>query len=81
MTNVSCHENMFLAYANKGTDQLHNNRAADQRLSFGYIDSTIPQHPNVKPLAIFGCCTSRFSSVEPGRPETPKLRFLMTWLQ
>ena len=26
---------------NKGADQLHGNRSADQRLYFGYIDSTI----------------------------------------
>ena len=31
---------------NKDLDQLHGNREADQRLCFGYTDSTIPLLPN-----------------------------------
>ena len=30
----------FCIYENKGADQLHDNRPADQRLFFRYIDST-----------------------------------------
>ena len=32
----------------KGTDQLHGNRTADQRLCFCQIDNTIPLLPNPK---------------------------------
>ena len=32
----------FLIYENKDEDQLRGNREADQRLCFGYTDSTIP---------------------------------------
>ena len=32
----------FCICKNKGADQLHGNRAADQRLCFCYIDSAIP---------------------------------------
>ena len=32
----------FLHMGNKGTDQLSRNSAADQRLCFRYIDSSIP---------------------------------------
>ena len=32
----------FCMYENKGADQLHHNRAADQHICFHYIDSTIP---------------------------------------
>ena len=36
----------FSICKNKGTDQLHRNRAADQHLCFHYIDSIIPLIPN-----------------------------------
>ena len=32
----------FCIWEIKGADHLHNNRAADQRLCFHHIDSTIP---------------------------------------
>ena len=35
----------FCICENKGADQLHGNRAADQRLCFPYIDCTIPLLP------------------------------------
>ena len=35
----------FYICENKGTDQLHSNRAADQCLCIRYIDSTIPLLP------------------------------------
>ena len=35
----------FYICKNKGADQLHSNRAADQRLCFRFIDSTIPLLP------------------------------------
>ena len=41
---------------NKGTDQLHGNRTADQRLCFRYIDSTIPLHPIIIKLEISPVC-------------------------
>ena len=49
---------------NKDADQLHSNCAADQRLCFRYIDSTIPllSFRNFKPLAIFCDCTARYVS-------------------
>ena len=45
-----CHEQTcFLhAYAKKGTDELHGNRAADQHLCFRYIESAIPLLPKYK---------------------------------
>ena len=33
---------------NQGADQMHSNYAADQRLWFRLIDSTIPQFPESK---------------------------------
>ena len=48
---------------NKGTDQLHGNHTADQRLCFRYIDITIPllsKSLNFKPLAISCGCTAQF---------------------
>ena len=41
----------FCICENKGADQLHSNRAADQPFCFHYIDSTNALLP--KPLAIF----------------------------
>ena len=38
----------FCICENKGADQLHDNRAADQRLCFHYIVSTIPVLPKTK---------------------------------
>ena len=35
----------FCICKNKGADQLWGNRAADQRICFGYIDCTIPLLP------------------------------------
>ena len=55
----------FCICENKYADQLHSNCAADQRLCFRYMDSTIPLLPkseNFKLLAIFRGCTSRFVS-------------------
>ena len=56
----------FWICANKDADQQRsNNCAADQRISFQYIDSTIPPLPKFKiskPLAIFFDCTARFVS-------------------
>ena len=52
---------------NKVTDQLRDNREADQRLCFRYIDSTIPLLPT--PLAIFCSRTARFVSDLIGNPE------------
>ena len=41
--NELCHEKpAFCICKNKGADQLHGNRAAEQRLCFRYIKSTIP---------------------------------------
>ena len=48
----------FCICKNKGSDQLHSNCAADQRLCFCLIDSTIPLLP--KPLSISSDCTAYF---------------------
>ena len=37
----------FCAFENKGVDQLHGNREADQHLCFQYTDSTIPLLPTL----------------------------------
>ena len=53
----------FCICQNKEADQLRDNREADQRLCFRYIDSTISLLPliqNFKPLAILCGCTARF---------------------
>ena len=64
----------FCLCENKGADQLHDNRAADQRLYFRYIDSAIPLLPKytisrLKPPAIFCDCTARFMSDLAGNTE------------
>ena len=41
------HESLFFFFGiceNKGADQLHGNRAADQRLCFRYVDGAIPKY-------------------------------------
>ena len=56
------------------------NKDADQRLCFRYIDSTIPcsfQIQIFKPLAIFCSCTAWFVSDLGGNQN---VSFLMTWL-
>ena len=69
----------FCICKNKGADQLHSNQAADQRLCFRYIDSTISllAKGNFKPLAIFCGCTVWFVLDLVGNPKTG---FLVTWL-
>ena len=66
----------FCICENKDADQLRGNREADQRLCFGYIDSTIPLLPkseisSLQPSSVV---------VEPGLcrtwSETPKTGFL-----
>ena len=54
----------FCMSENKGADQLRSNCAADQRLCFHYMDSTIPLHPKykIKLLAILSGCTAGFVS-------------------
>ena len=56
----------FCICANKDADQQRSkNGAADQRICFQYMDSTIPPLPKFKiskPLAIFFDCTARFVS-------------------
>ena len=59
----------FCICENKDADQLRGNREVDQRLCFGYTDSTNPQLPKSEPLAIFGGCTARFVSDLVGNPE------------
>ena len=50
----------FCICENKGADLHCSDCAANQRLCFRYIDSTIPLH--VKPPAVFCGCTARFVS-------------------
>ena len=62
----------FCICETKDADQLCGNRTADQRLCFGYTDSTIPLLPYsriFKPLAIFCGSTARFVSYLVGNPE------------
>ena len=47
---------------------MRSNCAANQRLCFRYIDSTIPPLPK-RPLEIICCCTARFASDVVGNPE------------
>ena len=53
----------FCICENKDTDQLRSSCAADQRLCFRHMDTTIPllsKSENSKPLAIFCGCTAWF---------------------
>ena len=60
----------FYICENKGADRLRSNHAADQRLCFRYMDSTIPLLPkNFKPRTIFCGCTARFVWDLVGNPE------------
>ena len=63
----------FCICVNKDADQLRSNCAADQRLCFTYIDSTISplfkSKDDFKPLAIVCDCTARFVSDLVGNPE------------
>ena len=61
----------FCIGENKGADQLRANRAADQRLCFRYIDSTIPllYNSEISIVSIFRGCTARFVSDLDGNPE------------
>ena len=62
----------FCICKTKGADQLCGNHAADQRLCFPYIDSSIPLTSyilNFTPLAIFCDCTAQFMSDPVGNPE------------
>ena len=62
----------FCICENKDADQLRSNCAADQRLCFHYIDSTIPllsKSENFKLLAIFFGHTVRFVSDLVENPE------------
>ena len=63
----------FCICENKGADQLHGNRAADQHLCFRYIDSTIPllhtYFQAFRHLEFFCDCTAQFASGLVGNPE------------
>ena len=59
----------FCICENKGADQLHGNREADQRLCFRNTDSTIPLLPKSEILVIFSGCTAWFVSDLVGNPE------------
>ena len=68
----------FNIYAkNKGADQLHGSRAADQHLCFCYIDSTIPLLPKFEISSLWPSSVT----VHPGLcwnwSETLKTGFLM----
>ena len=62
----------FCICGNKDADQLRSNCAADQRLCFRYMDSTIPllsKSENFKHLTILCDCTARFVSDLAGKLE------------
>ena len=56
----------FCICKNKDADQLRDNRTADHRLCFHYIESTIPLFP--KFVTIFFGCTAWFVSDLVGNP-------------
>ena len=67
-----CHKKpAFCMHENRGADQLHSNRTADQRLCFRYIGSTVPllSKSEISSLVI---CTAQFVS---GLGRNPKDRF------
>ena len=70
----------FSICENKGADQLRGNREADQRLSFRYIDSTIPLLSKSEISSLLPSCVA----VQPGLcgtwSETLKTGFLTTRL-
>ena len=59
----------FCICKNKATDELHSICAADQRLCFRYIDSTIP----LLPKSILSCLYPFSAAVQPG--------LCWTWLE
>ena len=66
-------KNSFLHMGTKGADQLRGNHAADERLCFRYIDSTIPLLPSTIPLLSESEISSLLSSsvaVHPGMCQT-----------
>ena len=74
------HERTCFIRENKGPDQLCGSQAADQRLCFRYIDSTIPLLPNSDISSLLPSSVA----VQPGVCrtwlETPNTGFLMTRL-
>ena len=70
----------FSICENKDADQLHSNCEADQRLCFGYTDSTIPLLPKSEISSLLPSSVA----VQPGLcqtlSETPKTGFLTTRL-
>ena len=70
----------FCICENKGADQLHGNREADQRLCFRYINSAIPLVPKFEISSLQPSSVA----VQPGWCrtwlETPKTGFLTTRL-
>ena len=71
----------FYICENKDADQLRSNCAADQRLCFRYVDSTIPLLSNSEISSLYPASVA----VQPGlcrtRSETPKTGFLRTRLK
>ena len=61
----------FCICENKDADQLRSDCAADQRLCFRYIESTISllSKSKIKPLAISSDCTARFVWDLVGNPD------------
>ena len=59
----------FCICKNKGADQLHGSHAADQRLCFRYIDSTIPLLPKSKISSLHPSSVAGFVSNLVSNPE------------
>ena len=66
----------FCTFESKGTDQLHGNREADQRLCFCYIDSTISLLSNYKISSLKPSTMAVQRGLCPTLSETPKTGFL-----
>ena len=77
-THLNYATGIFCIRENKDTDQLHSNRAADQRLCFRYIYSIIPLLPKSKILNhLLRLCSPVY--VRPGRKPVRQV-FIMTRL-
>ena len=71
----------FRICKNKGTDQLHANREADQRLCFHYIASTIPLLPKSEILSLYPSSVPVQAGLCGTWSENPKTGFLTSRLK
>ena len=65
---------------NKGADQLHGNRKADQRLCFHYTDSTIPLPLKSEISSFYPSSVAAQAGLCRTWLGTPKIGFVVSWL-